>query len=66
MFTTVIETWKVDNKGNEYYGKETRYFDTKEERDFFRFKYNLGIIHTSDLRTIKEAYNEYKSTEDFG
>lgn len=66
MYTTIIEKWMVDKKGNEYFGRETRFFETKEERDWFRAKYNMGHTLETSMKVIKESYNEYKSTEDFG
>lgn len=66
MYTTVIEKWMVDKDGNEYFGKEKLEFETKEERDWFRTKYNMGALPSSNMKVIRETYNEYKSVEDFG
>ena len=63
MFTTTIEQWMVDKNGNEFYGKTKLFFDTKEERDWYRYKYNLGTVHESNMKLIKEAYKEYLETE---
>jgi hypothetical protein len=62
IFTTIIESWVIDEKtGDEVFKKITKRFYSKEERDEFREKYRRGLIGgiaESNLAIIEESYLE--------